>query len=265
MTVFQFEKLNLEVEGTLATLTLDSPDRLNAISQPMAEAVMRAVQEASKPKHGVRAMLFTGSGRGFCAGADLAGRAGQGANLPLLVPAEAVYHPMIRKIRDFDRPIVAAVNGPCVGIGLAIAMLCDHVIAVEDAYFYTPFAKLGCSPDSGLTWLLPRIIGPLRARRMLMDLERIPAQLAESWGLVTQVVPSEGFAQAARAVAEKYAAGPTMALSEMRRLIMDAQRTEFDAHLEAEARALTRTFRSKDNRAGMRAFVNRTDPEFTGE
>jgi len=265
VTEIQFESVSLDIDGALAILTLDNPDRLNAISPDMAESVMRALQEASKPKHGVRALMITGKGRGFCAGADLAGRGGQAANLPVLLPAESFYHPMIRKLRDFDRPIVATVNGACVGIGVAIALQADHVIASDNAYFYTPFARLGCSPDSGLTWLLPRIVGPLRARRMLVDLERIPASLAESWGLVSQVVSADDFASATRAMADKYAAGPTMALAEMRRLIMDAQRNDFDVHMEAEARALLRTFRSKDNRVGMRAFATRTEPEFNGD
>jgi 2-(1,2-epoxy-1,2-dihydrophenyl)acetyl-CoA isomerase len=266
METLQFENVTLAFEEQLATLTLDDPERLNAVSPAMAEAVMRALQEASKPRRGVRALYITGQGRGFCAGANIAGRGAEGvSNLPVLSRAESVYHPLIRRLRDFERPIVVGVNGLCVGIGLAVTLQSDYVVAADTAYFSTPFAKLGSSPDGGLTWMLPRVIGPLRARRMLMMLERVSAQEAQTWGLVAEVLPAEGFAEAAKSVARRFAAGPTVALSEMRRLLLDAQRSDFDSHLEAEARALARTFRSKDNMAGMRAFAAKAEPVFSGD
>jgi 2-(1,2-epoxy-1,2-dihydrophenyl)acetyl-CoA isomerase len=266
METVQFENVTLAFEGQLATITLDDPERLNAISSQMADGIMRALQEASKPRRAVRALYITGQGRGFCAGANIAGRGAEGAaNLPVLGRAEAVYHPLIRRLRDFDRPIVVGVNGLCVGIGLAMTLQADYVVAAETAYFSTPFAKLGSGPDGGLTWMLPRVIGPLRARRMLMMLERVSAADARDWGLVAEVLAADGFAEAAKAVALRFANGPTVALSEMRRLLIDAQRAEFDSHLEAEVRALARTFRSKDNVAAMRAFASKSEPAFTGE
>jgi 2-(1,2-epoxy-1,2-dihydrophenyl)acetyl-CoA isomerase len=266
METLQFDNVTLSFDGQLGVVTLDDPERLNAVSPAMADGVMRALQEASKPRRAVRALYITGQGRGFCAGANIAGRGAEGAsNLPVLSRAESVYHPLIRRLRDFDRPIVAGVNGLCVGIGLAMILQADYVVAADAAYFSTPFAKLGSGPDGGLTWMLPRVVGPLRARRVLMMLERVPAEEAKAWGLVSEVLPTEGFEAAAKAVAQRFAAGPTVALSEMRRLLMDAQRADFDAHLEAEARALARTFRSKDNQAGMRAFATKAEATFTGE
>ncbi len=266
MEAISVDNVRLAFDGELACITLADPERLNAVSTAMAEGVMRALQEASKPRRSVRAVYLTGEGRGFCAGANLAGRgADASGNLPVLSRAEAVYHPLIRRLREFERPIVVGVNGACVGIGLAMALQADHIVASESAYFSTPFAKLGSSPDGGLTWALPRIVGPMRARRMLMRLERITAAEAKDWGLVSEVLPAEGFKEAALAVAQIFAAGPTVALSEIRRLLIDAGRVDFDSHLEAEARALARAFRSKDNQAGMKAFASKTAPVFTGE
>ena len=264
--VIAYENIRLEFDGSLAVLILADPDRLNALSPAMADGAMRALQEAAKPRRAVRALMITGEGRGFCAGANIAGRgADSSGNLPVLGRAEAVYHPLIRRLRDFDRPVVAAVNGACVGIGLAMTLQADVVLAADAAYFSTPFAKLGSSPDGGLTWMLPRVVGPVRARRILMRLERVKAAEAVEWGLVSEVLPDEGFAEAAREEAAKVAAGPTVALSEMRRLLQDALKDDFDAHLEAEVRALARAFRSKDNLAGMKAFAAKTEPVFTGE
>lgn len=266
METVEYENVILGFEDQLATLTLNDPERLNAISPQMAEGLMRALQEASKPRRAVRALYITGEGRGFCAGANIAGRGLEGgANLPVLGRVEALFHPLIRRLRDFDRPIVVGVNGLCVGFGVAMSLQADYVVASEKAHFATPFAKLGSGPDGGLTWMLPRVIGPLRARRLLMMLEKVSAQDACAWGLVAEVLPADGFAAAAKAVALRFAAGPTVALSEMRRLLLDAQRSDFDAHLEAEIRALARTGRSKDNLAGMRAFASKAEPAFTGE
>ena len=266
MEILEFDNVRLSFDGQLAIVTLNDPDRLNALSTAMAEGMMRALQEASKPRRAVRALYLTGEGRGFCAGANIAGRgADASGNLPVLNRAEAVYHPLIRRLRDFERPIIVGVNGACVGIGLAMLLQADYVVASEAAYFSTPFAKLGSGPDGGLTWMLPRVVGPLRARRMLMKLERVSAEDARAWGVVAEVLPAEGFVEAGRAVAASFAAGPTVALSEMRRLLQDAMRDDFDRHLEAEARSLGRTFRSKDNAAGMKAFASKAAPVFTGE
>lgn len=266
MEAVSFEHIRLEIEGQLATIVLADPQRLNAITPSMAEGIMRALQEASKPRRAIRALYLTGEGRGFCAGANLAERrADASGNLPVLSRAEAVYHPLIRRLRDFEKPIIVGVNGACVGIGLAMTLQSDYVVASQSAYFSTPFAKLGSSPDGGLTWMLPRVVGPMRARRLLMRLEKVSAEDGKEWGIVSEILPADEFETRARAIAVQFAAGPTVALSEMRRLLQDAMRAEFDAQLEAEARALARAFRSKDNQAGMKAFAARSDPVFTGE
>jgi 2-(1,2-epoxy-1,2-dihydrophenyl)acetyl-CoA isomerase len=262
-----YENLRLEFDGALATLVLADPDRLNALSLDMVEGVQAALREIAKPRRGVRCLMITGDGRAFCAGANMARRkteASDGKPSTAGSSVESVFHPMIRKLRDVEIPVVAAVNGACVGIGVSIALLADYIIASEKAYFLVPFRNLASSPDSALTWLLPRTLGPARARQLVMRAERLPADKALDWGMVNEVVPVDGFAEAARRVAQDFADGPTVALGLMRRLILDGPSNSFDAHLEAEARAVLKTSRTQDNAAAVRAFGSKEPVKFSG-
>jgi 2-(1,2-epoxy-1,2-dihydrophenyl)acetyl-CoA isomerase len=262
LETLDFEGLRLELDGALATLVLSDPARLNALSIDMVEGVQAALREIAKPRRGVRALMITGAGRAFCAGANLARRS-ETERRPA-APVETVFHPMIRRLRDVEVPVIAAVNGPCVGIGVAIALLADHVIASDQAYFLVPFRNLASSPDSGLTWLLPRAVGPARARQLVMRAERLPAASALAWGMINEVAPAESFAHAARAAALAYAEGPTIALGLMRRLMLESSANSFDAHLEAEARAVQRTSRTQDNAAAIKAFGSKDPAPFVG-
>ncbi|MFZ4604034.1 MAG: enoyl-CoA hydratase-related protein, partial [Caulobacterales bacterium] len=216
-----FDKVQIAFEDGLAILTLNDPDRLNAITPNMGLGISAALMEVAKPRRGVRALMLTGAGRGFCAGVNLAGQAKAAevaSNLPALGAVESLFHPLVRKLRDVRVPIVSAVNGPCVGIGLVFALLSDYVIASEDAYFLVPFRNLASSTDSGLSWLLTRTIGPVRARQMILRAERVPAARAVEWGLANVAVAKDVFAAEARAVSDEFAQGPTVALARMRRL-----------------------------------------------
>jgi 2-(1,2-epoxy-1,2-dihydrophenyl)acetyl-CoA isomerase len=262
-----FDKIRLAFDGALAILTFNDPDRLNALTPAMAAGITRALQEIAKPRRGVRAVMLTGEGRGFCAGVNLAGRAkdAEGAeNLPALSPVESLFHPLIRMVAAIEPPVIAAVNGPCVGIGLAMMLLADHVIASDDAFFLAPFRNLASATDSGLSWLLPRAIGLARARQMILRAERVPAETALAWGLVNAVVPAAAFSDAALETARDFARGPTVALAAMRRLILQSDAHSFDEHLEAEARAVARTSRTKDNLAALKVFGTKTKPDFIG-
>lgn len=263
----EFDKIKITLDGGLATLTFNDPDRLNALTPAMAAGVTQALQEVAKPRRAVRALMLTGEGRGFCAGVNLAGRAKEvsGAqNLPALSQVESLFHPLIRMVARVDVPIVAAVNGPCVGIGLAMMLLSDYVIASEDAFFLVPFRNLASSTDSGLSWLLPRAVGAARARQMILRAERVPANTALDWGLINATAPAASFREAALQAALEFATGPTIALSAMRRLIMDSAANSFDQHLEGEARAVAQTSRTKDNLAALKVFGTKEKPEFIG-
>ena len=267
----RFDNVRLEIEGPLATIWLDDPNRLNALSAQMVEALFGALIEIAKPRRKIRCVMVTGEGRGFCAGANLAavgekGNAGdQRAEPPALAALEGAFHPLIRRFRDIEIPVVAAVNGPCVGIGLALALLSDHIVASDKAYFLVPFVSLASSTDSGLTWLLPRAIGPARARTMVMQAKRVSAETALEWGMIHEVVPMEGFRDAARAVALDYANGPTVALGVMRQLFQRGADRSLDEQLEAELKGVMKTARTKDNLSAIMAFGKKAKPSFNGE
>jgi 2-(1,2-epoxy-1,2-dihydrophenyl)acetyl-CoA isomerase len=267
MEVVEYANLRLEFDGGLACLVLADAERLNALTLEMVDGVQAALGEVAKPRRGVRALMITGEGRGFCAGANMMRRkaeAGHGRPSSAGSAVESAFHPMIRKLRDVEVPVIAAVNGPCVGIGVAIALLADYVVAAESAYFLVPFRNLASSTDSGLTWLLPRAVGPARARQLIMRAERLPAEQALAWGMINEVAPADGFAEHAQAVAREFAEGPTVALGLMRRLLQDSASASLDAHMEAEARAVRRTSRTQDNAAAVRAFGSKTQVEFVG-
>ena len=267
METLTFENVRLEFDGALATLVLADPDRLNALSLGMIDGIQGSLREVAKPRRGVRCLMIVGEGRGFCAGANLARRkteASEGQPSTAGNAVEGVFHPMIRKLRDVEIPVVAAVNGPCIGIGVSIALLADYVIASDRAYFLVPFRNLASSTDSGLTWLLPRAIGPARARQLVMRAERLPAQAALDWGMINEVASAEGFADAARNAAQAFADGPTVALGQMRRLIQDSAANSFDAHMEAEARAVRVTSRTQDNATAIKAFGSKEPVKFVG-
>lgn len=268
----EYSQVRLEIEGGLATIVLADPERLNALTGDMVMGVIAALQEIAKPRRNIRCLMLTGEGRGFCAGANLMSRRGGGEaaaegspkNLAALGAVETLFHPLIRRLRDVQVPIVAAVNGPCVGFGVAMVLTADHIVASDEAYFLVPFRNLASCLDSGLSWMLPRTIGPMRARQMILRAIRVDAATALSWGLVAETAPAAVFAQAARRIAEEFANGPTVALGVMRRLIIDSEQRSLDEQLEAETRGVAVTSRTKDNVAAMRVFGTKTKPEFIG-
>jgi 2-(1,2-epoxy-1,2-dihydrophenyl)acetyl-CoA isomerase len=270
METMDYGTAHLAVENSLATLTLNDPDRLNAIDESMANGILASLAEVSKPRRRIRCLLLTGAGRGFCAGANLLGTAKQldqksSGERPVLDAVQTLFHPLLRKFHALPIPVVAAVGGPCVGIGLGLALTADYIIASQAAYFLVPFRKLASAPDSALTWLLPRVVGLQRARQMILRGERLSAETALNWGLVNEIASAEQFEARARTVAEEFANGPTLALGEMRGLINDGLRLEIDTAMEAEVRAVARTSRTKDNVAAMRVFGTKESPKFTGE
>lgn len=266
-----FDNVRLEIDGPLATLWLDDPDRLNALTPAMVESIYGALIETAKPRRHIRCLMITGEGRGFCAGANLASGAGSKdarrtrAEPPVIASVGGAYHPLVRRIRDLDIPIVAAVNGPCVGFGVALALLADYLVVSDKAFFLVPFASLASCTDSGITWLLPRAIGTARARAMIMRADRLPAQQALEWGMANEVVPHEDFRAEARRIADGFANGPTVALGIMRRLFQDGPERTLDGHLEAELRGVAKTARTKDNTAAITNFGKKDRPAFTGE
>jgi 2-(1,2-epoxy-1,2-dihydrophenyl)acetyl-CoA isomerase len=247
-------------DAMVATLTLNRPDSLNALNSAMLDEIRAAVEAA--PGSGARALLLAGEGRGFSSGADLA----SGGGLPDDVGAalEAHFNPLIEALFACPLPVVAAVNGPCAGAGCSLALAADLVIAGRSAYFLQAFINIGLIPDAGATWLLPRLAGRARAMEMMMLGERISAEQAADWGMISRVVEDEALADEAAALAARLAAGPTVAYGLLRRLARNAEQLPLTDALIAERIAQRDAGRTGDFRKAVFAFLQKQKPEFDG-
>ncbi|HEX8062430.1 MAG TPA: enoyl-CoA hydratase-related protein [Allosphingosinicella sp.] len=256
-----YEHIRLEQSpAAVATITIARPDRLNALSGQTVDELRAAVEEAGKS--GARCLLLTGEGRGFSSGADLAGSGG----LPDDVGAslEKHFNPLIEAVFALPIPVVAAVNGPCAGAGCSLALAADVVVAARSAYFLQAFVNIGLIPDAGATWLLPRLAGRARAMDMMMLGERVPAEKAREWGLISRVVDDEALESEAAALATRLAQGPTVALGLIRRLAREAAHLPLAEALAAERAAQRDAGRTEDFRAAVMAFLQKQPPRFDG-
>lgn len=256
---FRHVRLDLGADG-VATLTLNRPESLNALSGAMVDELRAAVESLSGT--GARCLLMTGEGRGFSSGADLA----SGGGLPDDVGAslENHFNPLIEAMFACPMPVIAAVNGPCAGAGCSLALAADVVIAGRSAYFLQAFINIGLIPDAGATWLLPRLVGRARAMEMMMLGERIPAEKAEQWGLISRMVEDDRLLEEAQALAARLAAGPTLAYGLVRRLARDAEQSSLTEALAAERIAQRDAGRTDDFKSGVMAFLQKQPPRFEG-
>ena len=254
--------LLIERRGDVLVLTLDRPERLNAASLGLADELSTALDRLE----GARAVLLTGSGRAFCAGADLAapGRASGGRGAAAEASLREHYNPLIVRLMALDVPVVAAVNGAAAGIGCSLALAADLVLAGESAYFLQAFVNIGLVPDGGSSWMLPRLVGTQRAKAMMMLGERISAAQAQDWGLIHRAVADDALMDEAFALAERLASGPTLALGLIRRLANRAGDTSLTEALAAEAAAQRLAGDSADAMEGGAAFLQKRRPSFTG-
>lgn len=253
--------------GGLLTLTLNRPDALNALNRPMMEA-MRAALAAAAHDPEVRALVITGAGRGFCAGADLmeptatrpASR-GQGISDSMT----SHFNPLAREIADFPRPTIAAVNGVAAGGGVGVALACDIVIAARSARFIQVFApQLGLVPDMGCSWHLPRLVGAARAKGLTLLGDRLTAEDAEKWGLIWACVDDADLMTRAGEIGDKLAAGPTRGLVRTREVLAAAFDNDLAAQLDLERRTQFELGNTPDFAEGVRAFAEKRAPRFTG-
>ncbi|PCI63941.1 MAG: 2-(1,2-epoxy-1,2-dihydrophenyl)acetyl-CoA isomerase [Kordiimonadales bacterium] len=259
-----YETLKLDISGGLATITLNRPDRLNALSAGLKAELLKAVRQIGKPASGVRGLLLTGEGRAFCSGADLAegnvgGDADSGANLM------DTYHPLILELAALEMPVVSAVNGVAAGAGMSLALAADIVVASKSAYFLQAFINIGLVPDAGSTYVLPRLVGNARARAMMMLGEKIPAETALDWGMIYKVTPDADLMETATALATKLANGPTKALSGIRKLIASSADNGFPAQLQAEALTQRMASQTSDCVEGVTAFIQKRATNFSGQ
>lgn len=242
-------------------ITLNRPDKLNAFNRAMHEALAEALAEAEADPD-CRAVLLTGAGRGFCAGQDLEALTGDGLGVGEILPR--YYNPLVQRLREMPKPIVCAVNGTAAGAGASIALACDIVLAAKGTRFIQAFSKIALVPDSGGTWLLPRVVGDARARALCLLGEPITAETAESWGMIWRAVDPDVLAAEAEALVERLATMPTAALALIKSALDASSTNTFADQLALETKLQVVASRLPDHAEGVAAFMAKRPAAFTG-
>jgi len=254
-----FECIVLESAEGVATIRFNRPDKLNALSKPMVQEFHAAIRQvAADPE--IRCLLITGNGRAFCSGHDLASPR---STHPLSASGE-YYNPALADLFHLDKPVVCAVNGACAGAGASIALSCDIVIAAESAYFLEPFVNVAFVPDTGASWLLPRLVGRARAAGMIYLAKRIPARQAADWGLIWDCVEDARLPGEALAIARQLADGPPRTFGLIKTLLRETERNSYDEQTALEARLQFIAEATDDSREAVTAFVEKRKPRFIG-
>ena len=253
-----------EARAGYHVITLNRPERLNAFNDAMHEALRDAIAQAEADES-CRALLITGAGRGFCAGQDLSDRLLKPGEKPLPRKSlEIYYNPLVRKLRALPFPVIAAVNGVAAGAGCNVALACDIVLAARSASFTQSFARIGLIPDSGGTWLLPRLVGEARARALALLAEPLPAEKAAQWGLIWKCVDDAALTGEAKSLCEHFAAAPTQGLALIKRALDASAGNSFDAQLDLERDLQREANMTPDYAEGVRAFMEKRKPNFSG-
>jgi enoyl-CoA hydratase/carnithine racemase len=268
----QFETIVYEKRDGVAVITLNRPERMNAFTDVMIREWASALEEARLDRE-VRAVVVTGNGRGFCAGADLRGGSGVGETAPAETPPPASerrnwlrdgVHMVPRAVQLLDKPYIAAVNGSAVGAGMDMASMADLRIASESAKFAMSYVKVGLVPGDGGCYFLPRIVGIAKALEMIWTGDFIDAQEALRIGYVSQVVPGEELLSTAMEFAQRLAQGPAVAMQLAKRLVYRGLNADWQEAFEMAGTAMAIVQSTEDAREGPRAFVEGRPPKFVG-
>lgn len=250
--------IGFERRGDGVIIRLDQPERMNALTPQMVEALDAAVDAAAAS--GARALMLTGAGRAFCAGGTLSEPLPEDAGQIL----ETHINPLLLKLADLPMPVIAAVNGPAVGAGASIALAADMILMSRSAFMSWAFAQVGLAPDGGASWLLPRTLGWHRALGLMMSSERVDADQAVAWGLAWKAVDDERLADEAGVLLDRLSSGPTLALSAVRRTARNALELGFAEALQIERQAQQTAGKTADFREGAAAFIERRRASFSG-
>lgn len=260
-----YETILFEISGGIARLTLNRPDRLNSFNVQMHKEVREALTRLASAQD-ARVLVFTGAGRGFCAGQDLGDRSvapgGQGVDLGESI--ETYYKPLVLALRNLPMPVIGAVNGVAAGAGANIALACDLVIATKSASFVQAFSKLGLVPDSGGTWFLPRLLGNARAMGLALLGDKLLAEQAAQWGLIWRCVEDAEFKSTVDQLAVQLAAAPTRGLARTKQAIYESWGHSLEQQLNQERDFQRELGRSQDYAEGVAAFTEKRAPKFIG-
>lgn len=264
-TASDWQTILYSVTNRVACITLNRPDRLNAFNELMREELLAAVQRADRDDD-VRIVIVTHEGRGFSAGADLTESVDPNAKRYALIEDQIVkeYQPILLGIYESDKLFIAAVSGPCAGVGSALAMACDFIVMSDDAYIYQAFAAIGLVPDGGASWHLVNHLGPKRALQAIVEAEKLPAAKCLEYGMVNKVVPVDELRALSQQWAEKLAVGAPIAQRFSKQLVHKVSQGNLANAVQLEAAAQNSCTKSDDARAAMMAFLEKKAPVFVG-
>jgi len=261
-----FTTIEFSIEAGVALLTLNRPEKFNSFNTDMHREIREALKEVRSNSE-IRCLLITGKGRAFCAGQDLGDRAvsAEGEAPDLGESVETNYNPLIRAITSLEMPVICAVNGVAAGAGSSFALAADIVLAARSASFIQAFCKIGVIPDSGSTWVLPRLVGMARAKGMALLGDKLPAEKAEQWGLIWQCLDDDKLEAESRALAAYLATQPTKGLSLIKRALKASTANSLDEQLELEKDYMRQAGQTDDYREGVAAFMAKRPAVFKGQ
>jgi 2-(1,2-epoxy-1,2-dihydrophenyl)acetyl-CoA isomerase len=256
-----YETIEFKAVGAIARITLNRPDRLNSFTAQMHAELRDALDQLGD----ARVVVLTGAGRGFCAGQDLNDRAvTPGEAVDIGETVEQSWNPLIRTLTSLPQPVIARVNGVAAGAGANIALACDIVVAAKSAKFIQSFSAIGLIPDSGGTWVLPRLVGQARALGVALTGEPLPAEQAAEWGLIWKAVEDDALDAEVDGLANKLASLPPLGLAAIKEMIRSSWQYSLDEELERQAGTMRRLGYTEDYREGVAAFLEKRAPKFTG-
>lgn len=257
-----YETILLTLTGSIATITLNRPDVLNAVNEKLTYELQDALKQVAG-NNDIRVLVITGTGKAFCSGQDLKEAAGM-ENRSLADSLHKRYNPVIRAMRDLPKPVICKLNGVAAGAGCSLALACDVIVASEAASLLEVFIHVGLVPDSGSSFFLPRLVGSLKAFELCTLGSKVSAHEALDMGLVNQVVTAEGLDHAVNQLAGRYASAPTKAIGLIKKMLQKSTTATLDDMLAYEAYCQEIAGKSEDFREGVMAFVEKRKPQFTG-
>jgi 2-(1,2-epoxy-1,2-dihydrophenyl)acetyl-CoA isomerase len=261
----EFATIKLSIDGAVATLALNRPDRLNALNATV-HAEIREAMNRVEANAAIRCLVITGEGRAFCSGQDLTERVmSDNTQVDTGVSLDRDYNPLVRRLVAFPVPTIAAVNGPAVGAGANLALACDILLFARSAYFQEAFARIGLVPDAGGTWLLPRTVGLKRALAMCMTAEQVPAEECQRIGIAYKVFEDATFSADVARAAALLAMGPTFAYRLMKQALYASYENDLNTQLDLERDSQRQAGRSQDFREGVKAFLEKRMPRYEGK